>query len=56
MTAQIRYRHREAPARIEVVEAGRVAVEFEEPQTAVTPGQAIVFYEGDAVVGGGWID
>lgn len=56
VTAQIRYRHREAPARIEVLEAGRVTVEFDEPQTAVTPGQAIVFYEGDAVVGGGWID
>jgi tRNA-specific 2-thiouridylase len=56
VTAQIRYRHREAPARIELAGPDRVAVEFDEPQSAITPGQAIVFYEGDAVVGGGWIE
>jgi tRNA-specific 2-thiouridylase len=53
---QIRYRHREAWARVVPLEAARVRVEFEEPQTAVAPGQAVVFYDGDVVLGGGWID
>jgi tRNA-specific 2-thiouridylase len=35
---------------------GRAEVEFDAPQLAVTPGQAAVFYDGDVVVGGGWID
>jgi len=56
VTAQIRYRHREAPASIEPLADARVHVRFDEPQTAVAPGQAVVFYDGDAVVGGGWID
>jgi tRNA-specific 2-thiouridylase len=34
----------------------RAELVFDEPQIAVTPGQAVVFYEGDVVVGGGWID
>ena len=38
-----------------VDDAGRTVV-FDEPQTAVTPGQAVVFYDGDVVVGGGWIE
>jgi tRNA-specific 2-thiouridylase len=38
------------------MDADRAAVEFETPQIAVTPGQAVVFYDGDVVVGGGWID
>ena len=54
VTAQIRYRHREAAATL--TPAGdRVHVEFDAPQTAVAPGQAVVFYDGDVVVGGGWI-
>jgi tRNA-specific 2-thiouridylase len=56
VTAQIRYRHREAAACIEPLEGNRVRVTFDEPQCAVAPGQAVVMYDGDAVVGGGWID
>jgi tRNA-uridine 2-sulfurtransferase len=56
VTAQIRHRHREAPACVHSVDADRVAVTFDEPQTAVAPGQAVVFYQGDVVVGGGWIE
>lgn len=56
VTAQIRYRHREAAASLSPLGADRVSVAFDEPQYAVAPGQAVVFYEGDAVVGGGWID
>jgi tRNA-specific 2-thiouridylase len=56
VTAQIRYRHREAPARVTAIEPDRVEVLFDEPQSAVAPGQAVVFYQADVVVGGGWID
>ncbi len=56
VTAQIRYRHRDAPAALEPLPGGRVRVTFDEPQTAVAPGQAVVFYDGDVVVGGGWIE
>ena len=56
VTAQIRYRHREAHATIEPLEGGRVHVTFDQPQSAVAPGQALVMYDGDAVVGGGWIE
>lgn len=52
---RIRYRHNEAPARITPLANDRVRVEFAEPQRAITPGQATVFYNGDEVVGGGWI-
>ena len=56
VTAQIRHRHREAPAALSPLPGDRVRVTFNDPQTAVAPGQAVVFYDGDAVVGGGWID
>jgi tRNA-specific 2-thiouridylase len=56
VTAQIRHRHEAAPARVRALDAARAEVEFDAPQNAITPGQAVVFYEGDAVVGGGWID
>jgi len=56
ITAQIRYRHRAADATVRAVDATRAAVEFDMPQTAITPGQAVVFYDGDTVLGGGWID
>jgi tRNA-specific 2-thiouridylase len=54
--ARIRYRHEEAAARIEPMEDGRVRVGFDAPQRAITPGQAVVFYEGDTVLGGGTIE
>ena len=56
VTARIRHRHREAPASIEPLPGDRVRVTFDEPQSAVAPGQAVVMYVGDRVVGGGWID
>ncbi|HEX9723841.1 MAG TPA: aminomethyltransferase beta-barrel domain-containing protein, partial [Vicinamibacteria bacterium] len=52
---KIRSRHREAVARLVPRGPRSVHVEFEEPQTAVTPGQAAVFYQDEAVLGGGWI-
>ena len=52
---RVRYRHEESPATITPTGRGRVRVRFDEPQRAVTPGQATVFYRGDEVVGGGWI-
>jgi tRNA-specific 2-thiouridylase len=56
VTAQIRHRHSPAAATVEALGPGRARVTFDAPQTAVTPGQAAVFYDGDTVVGGGWID
>jgi tRNA-specific 2-thiouridylase len=50
-----RYRHPPAPAHFAPLGDGRVRVKFEEPQFAVAPGQAAVFYDGDTVLGGGWI-
>jgi tRNA-specific 2-thiouridylase len=54
--ARIRYKHAEADAEVTPLAEGRVLVEFEKAQRAVTPGQAVVFYEEDVVVGGGLID
>ncbi len=56
VTAQIRYRHREAAATLEPRSDATVHVTFDEPQHAVAPGQAVVFYQGEVVLGGGWID
>jgi tRNA-uridine 2-sulfurtransferase len=56
ITAQIRHRHRDAPATIHPLDAGRVSVVFDDPQSAIAPGQALVMYNGDEVVGGGWIE
>ncbi len=53
--AKIRHRHEPAWATLEPAGAGEVTAAFDEPQRAVTPGQAAVFYDGDEVVGGGWI-
>ena len=56
VAAQIRHRHAAAPATVSVLDSKRVEVTFDRPQVAVTPGQAIVLYDADTVVGGGWID
>ena len=53
--SKIRYRHSAVPSKITVSEDGKVIVNFDKPQKAVTPGQAIVFYRNEAVIGGGWI-
>ena len=52
---QIRYRHKPQPAVIHVHPDGRCEVHFHTPEQAVTPGQAAVFYDGDHVLGGGFI-
>jgi tRNA-specific 2-thiouridylase len=52
---KIRHRHEPAWATLEPSGAEEVVAAFDEPQRAVTPGQSAVFYEGDEVVGGGWI-
>ncbi len=53
--AKIRHRHEPAAAVVEKSGPGEVLVTFERPQRAITPGQAVVFYDGDVVAGGGWI-
>jgi len=55
VAAKIRHRHEPAPAVLENAPNGEVRVTFDEPQRAITPGQAVVFYQDDLVVGGGWI-
>ena len=55
VTVKIRHRHEPAPAMIEKTGADEALVTFDNPQRAITPGQAAVFYDGDVVVGGGWI-
>jgi tRNA-specific 2-thiouridylase len=54
--AQIRHRHEASPARLSPHGPDAATVVFDEPQPAISPGQAVVFYDGDEVVGGGWID
>jgi tRNA-specific 2-thiouridylase len=56
VSAQIRHRHAAAPAKVRRTDEGRIELEFDTPQTAITPGQAVVFYDGNEVLGGGWID
>ncbi len=53
---QIRYHHQPAAADVIPLPDGSARVVFDEPQSAVTPGQAAVFYDGDEVLGGGWIE
>jgi tRNA-specific 2-thiouridylase len=52
---KIRHNHPGAPAQVESHGAGEAIVTFHHPQRAITPGQAAVFYDGDEVLGGGWI-
>lgn len=55
VTAKTRYSQRESAAVLEPMPGGQVRLTFDEPQRAITPGQAVVFYDGDVVVGGGII-
>jgi len=52
---RVRYRHTAAPATITPLSNNRARVKFDEPQRAITPGQATVFYRREEVIGGGWI-
>jgi tRNA-specific 2-thiouridylase len=54
-TVQIRYRHQPVAAIVEPLGGDRARIALREPQFAVTPGQAAVFYDGETVIGGGWI-
>lgn len=54
--AQIRARHKAIPATVEPIGASAVAVRFEAPQSAITPGQLVTLYDGELVLGGGWIE
>ena len=53
---KIRYLHRAAPATVHPLDGGKVRVVFDKEQRAITPGQATVFYDGDVVLGGAWIE
>ena len=54
-TARVRYHQREQAATVTVLADGHVHLVFDEPQRAITPGQAVVLYDGDTVLGGGTI-
>lgn len=54
--AKIRYRALAAPAEVHLLDQEDVRVDFDDPQSAITPGQAVVFYDGEQVLGGGWIN
>src|SRR5262249_53462889 len=54
--AKIRYNHSPQPARVTRSGDDELRVRFDEPQSAITPGQAVVLYDGDVVLGGGWIE
>jgi tRNA-specific 2-thiouridylase len=55
LTVKIRYSHPGTPATLTPLTDGRAGIRLHEPQKAVTPGQAAVFYQNDVVLGGGWI-
>lgn len=54
VSAQIRHRHEAALGRVRARPGRRAEMVFDAPQAAITPGQAVVFYDADFVVGGGW--
>ena len=54
--AKIRYKHTAAPCTVTATPDGGAVVRFADPQSAVTPGQAVAFYDGSRVLGGGWIE
>ena len=54
--AKIRYASTPSAATVTPLDGDEVRVDFEEPQTAITPGQAVVFYAGDRLLGGAWIE
>lgn len=56
ITVKIRYNHKKTKARLKKIDSDKIEVRFKEGQDAITPGQAAVFYDGDYVIGGGWID
>ena len=53
--AKVRYSQSQQPATLWQTDDNEIRVEFDEPQRAITPGQAVVFYDGDTVIGGGTI-
>lgn len=55
-SVKVRYRHEPAPATIHALAENRARIVFDEPQAAITPGQATVFYNDEECVGGGWIE
>ncbi len=55
-TAKIRYNHSPQPATVSLVGEDELIVRFDDPQSAITPGQAVVVYDNDVVLGGGWIE
>lgn len=56
VSARVRHRHPDAPATIVTADDSRVSLTFDAPQSAIAPGQALVMYDGEVVVGGGWIE
>ena len=55
-TAKIRYRAKRRPATVIPIDSDTAEIRFDKPQRAVTPGQAVVFYDGDRILGGGYIE
>jgi tRNA-specific 2-thiouridylase len=55
VSTKIRYKHEGVSSRVTQLSDDKIRIDFDEPVTGVAPGQAAVFYEGDDVIGGGWI-
>jgi tRNA-uridine 2-sulfurtransferase len=55
-SAKIRYNHDPQPATVSITADGDMLVRFDTPQSAITPGQAVVVYDGEMLLGGGWIE